>query len=73
MESLYLLPITNQQSNILQDLDPLRPLSKPVIEYFHKYGEERTSRMEFEIIFALDITLEHNENVTVMKLDTIVI
>lgn len=70
MESLYLLLITNRQSNILQDLDTLRLLSKLVPEYSPELDEEGICRMAFEIIFAFDeaIALGHNENVTIMQI-----
>uniref|UniRef100_A0A0C9SB79 Coatomer subunit delta n=1 Tax=Wollemia nobilis TaxID=56998 RepID=A0A0C9SB79_9CONI len=69
MDSLYLLLITNKQSNILEDLDTLRLLSKLVPEYSPSLDEEGICKMAFEIIFAFDeaISLGHNENVTVAQ------
>jgi hypothetical protein len=37
IEGLYLLLITNKQSNILEDLDTLRLLSK-LVSYFHIFN-----------------------------------
>ncbi|KAL6351059.1 hypothetical protein AAG906_031645 [Vitis piasezkii] len=54
IEALYLLLVTNKQSNILEDLETLRLLSKLTA---------------FELIFAFDevISLGHKENVTVAQ------
>ncbi|GLJ23098.1 hypothetical protein SUGI_0436060 [Cryptomeria japonica] len=69
MESLYLLLVTTKQSNILEDLDTLRLLSKLVPEYSPGLDEEGICKMAFEIIFAFDeaVSLGHNENVTVAQ------
>ena len=45
MEALYLLLVTNKQSNILEDLEALRVLSKIVPEYSSSLDEEGTCRM----------------------------
>jgi hypothetical protein len=70
MENLYFFLITNNQNNILRDLDTLRFLSKLVSEYSPKYDEEGMCRMEFEIIFSFyeAISLGHSENVTIMQI-----
>ncbi|KAL5059645.1 hypothetical protein RYX36_031249 [Vicia faba] len=69
IEALYLLLITNKQSNILEDLDTLRLLSKLVPEYSYSLDEEGICRHAFELIFAFDevISLGHKENVTVAQ------
>ncbi|XP_059653590.1 coatomer subunit delta-like isoform X2 [Cornus florida] len=69
IESLYLLLVTNKQSNILEDLDTLRTFSKIVLEYALSLEEEGICRAAFELIFAFDevITLGHKENVTVAQ------
>ncbi|OIT00667.1 coatomer subunit delta [Nicotiana attenuata] len=69
IESLYLLLVTNKQSNILEDLETLRLLSKLVPEYCHCLDEEGVSQTAFELIFAFDevISLGHKENVTVAQ------
>ncbi|KVI07958.1 Clathrin adaptor, mu subunit, C-terminal, partial [Cynara cardunculus var. scolymus] len=64
MESIYLLLVTNKQSNILEDLDTLRILSK-VLEFSASLDEEAICKNAFELIFAFDevISLGHEENV----------
>jgi len=70
MEPLYLLLIANTQSNILQDLDTLRLLSKLVPGHFPELHKEGICRMVVEIIFAFDetIALGHNENVAIAQI-----
>lgn len=69
MEALYLLLVTNKQSNILEDLETLRLLSKLVPEYCPGLEEESVSRMAFELIFAFDevLSLGVKENVTMAQ------
>lgn len=69
IESLYLLLVTNKQSNILEDLETLRLLSKLVPEYSYSLDEEGIGKTAFELIFAFDevISLGHKENVTVAQ------
>ncbi|KAG5561145.1 hypothetical protein RHGRI_004232 [Rhododendron griersonianum] len=66
IDLLYLLLVTNKQSNILEDLDTLRLLSKLVPEYCGSLDEEGICKTAFELIFAFDevISLGHRENVT---------
>lgn len=69
MEQLYLLLVTNKQSNILEDLETLRLLSKIVPEFCPGLDEEGICRAAFELIFAFDevISMGHKENVTVTQ------
>ncbi|KAL8166624.1 hypothetical protein V2J09_008123, partial [Rumex salicifolius] len=69
MEALYLLLVTTKQSNILEDLETLRLLSKLVPEYAYSLDEESVCRAAFELIFAFDevISLGHKEYVTVAQ------
>lgn len=69
MEGLYLLLVTNKQSNILEDLETLRLLSKLLPEYCPGLDEESVSAMAFELIFAFDevISLGFKENVTIAQ------
>ncbi|PIN11835.1 Medium subunit of clathrin adaptor complex [Handroanthus impetiginosus] len=69
IESLYLLLVTNKQSNILEDLETLTVFSKLVPEYSYSLDEEGIGRSAFEILFAFDeaISLGHKENVTVAQ------
>ncbi|KAL2324039.1 hypothetical protein Fmac_023097 [Flemingia macrophylla] len=69
IEALYLLLVTNKNSNILEDLETLRLLSKlagllnlfcalythfPVPEYSYSLDEEGICKHAFELIFAFD-------------------
>lgn len=67
MEQLYLLLVTNRQSNILEDLETLRLLSKIIPEYCPGLDEEAMCKVAFELIFTFDevISLGHKENVTI--------
>ncbi|KAK9286429.1 hypothetical protein L1049_014826 [Liquidambar formosana] len=69
IEALYLLLVTNKQSNILEDLETLRLLSKLVPEYSVSLDEEGICKTAFELIFAFDevISLGHKENVSVAQ------
>eukprot|EP00899_Mesostigma_viride_P006950 jgi/Mesvir1/16256/Mv08504-RA.1 len=72
MDALYLLLVTNKQSNILEDLETLRLLSKLVPEYCQALDDEGVQRCAFELIFAFDevISLGHKENVTLQQVKT---
>ncbi|PNH03435.1 Coatomer subunit delta-2 [Tetrabaena socialis] len=67
MEGLYLLLITNKQSNILEDLETLRLLGKLVPEFSQNLEEEAVASRAYELIFAFDevISLGQKENITV--------
>ncbi|KMZ66631.1 Coatomer subunit delta [Zostera marina] len=69
IELLYLVLVTNKQSNILEDLETLRLLSKIVPEYSPSLDEEGVCSAAFELIFAFDevISLGHKESVTVSQ------
>ncbi|XP_021752481.1 coatomer subunit delta-1-like [Chenopodium quinoa] len=69
IETIYLILLTSKQSNILEDLETLRMLSKLVPEYAFPLNEEGICKMAFELIFAFDevISLGHRENVTVTQ------
>jgi coatomer subunit delta len=57
MDKLFLLLVTNRASNIVEDLDTLRLLSKvvpDVIETANNISEEKISEKCFELIFAFD-------------------
>ncbi|KAK7815648.1 coatomer subunit delta [Quercus suber] len=63
-EALYLLLVTNKQSNILEDLETLlRMLSKLVPEYSYSLDEGGICKTAFELIFYFDevISLGHKE------------
>ncbi|GAB2211517.1 hypothetical protein Droror1_Dr00024832 [Drosera rotundifolia] len=69
IETLFLVVVTNKQSNILEDLETLRLLSKLVPEYAMGLDEEGIGKAAFELIFAFDevISLGHRENVTIAQ------
>lgn len=65
---MYLLLMSNKASNILEDLETLRLLSKVLPEYvLPPMDEESISQVAFELLFAFDevISLGYKENVTV--------
>jgi hypothetical protein len=67
---MFLLLVTNRGSNILEDLDTLRLLSKLVPEYAgNMLDEEAISRAAFDLMFAFDevISHGHKENITVQQ------
>ncbi|KAK9915694.1 hypothetical protein WJX75_002778 [Coccomyxa subellipsoidea] len=68
VEGMYLLLMSNKASNILEDLETLRMLSKVLPEYvLPPIDEESISQVAFELLFAFDevISLGYKENVTV--------
>ncbi|CAM0882963.1 unnamed protein product [Alopecurus aequalis] len=69
IEALYLLLITNKQSNILEDLETLRLLSKLVPEYSASLDGEGVCKAAFELIFSFDeaISLGNKENIAVAQ------
>uniref|UniRef100_A0A0E0EKW5 Coatomer subunit delta n=1 Tax=Oryza meridionalis TaxID=40149 RepID=A0A0E0EKW5_9ORYZ len=69
IEGLYLVVITNKQSNILEDLDTLRLLSKLVPEYCPSLDDDGVCKTAFELIFAFDeaISLGNKEKVTIQQ------
>jgi hypothetical protein len=69
LQGLYLLLVTNKQSNILEDLDTLRMLSKIVPEFAGSPDEDSICRAGFDLIFAFDeiIAQGHKENITVLQ------
>eukprot|EP00485_Elphidium_margaritaceum_P019163 CAMPEP_0202729668 /NCGR_PEP_ID=MMETSP1385-20130828/186247_1 /ASSEMBLY_ACC=CAM_ASM_000861 /TAXON_ID=933848 /ORGANISM="Elphidium margaritaceum" /LENGTH=635 /DNA_ID=CAMNT_0049395935 /DNA_START=44 /DNA_END=1951 /DNA_ORIENTATION=- len=54
LDALYLLLVTNMQSNILEDLDTLRKIAKLVPEYCGGHDEETVSENAFNLLYALD-------------------
>mmetsp|Transcript_8225 Transcript_8225/g.14103 ORF Transcript_8225/g.14103 Transcript_8225/m.14103 type:complete len:514 (-) Transcript_8225:681-2222(-) len=70
MENLFLVLITNKQSNILEDLDTLRVLSKLVPEFCgQSLEEDAVCEHAFDLIFAFDevISLGNKENITILQ------
>jgi hypothetical protein len=57
MDNLYLLLVTNRASNIVEDLETLRLLSKVVPDVAgvaNNISEEKITEKCFELIFAFD-------------------
>eukprot|EP01133_Synstelium_polycarpum_P007781 gene7781-9130_t len=69
LESLYLVLVTNKNSNILEDLETLHLLAKLVPEY-SSFEEADVSRRAFDIIFSFDevIAMGYKERVTVQQI-----
>jgi len=69
LESLYILLVTNKNSNILDDLETLHLLAKLVPEYCHVLEEAEISKYAFELIFAFDevIAMGYKERVTLQQ------
>jgi hypothetical protein len=63
METLYLLMITTKISNIVEDLDTLRLLSKVVVDACPQVSEEAVMEAAFELVAAFDevISLGYRE------------
>ncbi len=69
LESLYMLLITNKNSNILEDLETLHLLAKLVPEYSHTLEEADVAKHAFDLVFAFDevIAMGYKERVTVTQ------
>lgn len=69
LESLYMLVITNKNSNILEDLETLHLLAKLVPEYSHTLDESDVTKHAFDLIFAFDevIAMGYKERVTLTQ------
>jgi len=78
VESLYVLLVTTKTSNIVEDLDTLRLLSKIIPEYAPRFGavdEDAVQTAAFDIIHSFDEVLDwggYRENVTLPQIATFV-
>jgi len=72
LEGLYVLIITNPQSNIMEDLDTLRLLSKLIPQYCEGTAEDDIKSHTFDLIFAFDevVTNGFKEYVTMQQVKT---
>mmetsp|Transcript_12055 Transcript_12055/g.28240 ORF Transcript_12055/g.28240 Transcript_12055/m.28240 type:complete len:518 (+) Transcript_12055:397-1950(+) len=73
IENLFLLLITNKASNIVEDLETLRLLSKLVPDIAGGITEDRIEAKMFELVFAFDEVLTyggHRENITLAQIQT---
>eukprot|EP01132_Coremiostelium_polycephalum_P008526 gene8526-10481_t len=68
LESLYLILITNKNSNILEDLETLHLLAKLIPEY-SSFDESDILKNAFELIFTFDevIAMGYKERVTLQQ------
>jgi hypothetical protein len=74
LEGLYLILITSKQSNIVEDLETLKLMSKLWIEYCPQPEEEEDQEIEcvFDFINAMDevISIGYREQMTVAQVRT---
>ncbi|CAN0442276.1 unnamed protein product, partial [Laminaria digitata] len=70
IENLFLLLVTNKASNIVEDLETLRMLSKVVPDVAGGLTEEKVSGKSFELVFAFDEVITtggHKESITLQQ------
>lgn len=72
LEELYVVLITNRQSNILQDIDTLRLLSQTVSSMVRVADEREILTRSFDILSAFDevINLGYRENLSLSQIRT---
>jgi coatomer subunit delta len=72
LDELYMVLITNRQSNILQDIDSLHLFAQVVTSICKKLDEREISRNAFELLSAFDelVTLGYRENLTLSQIKT---
>ena len=72
LDELYMVLITNRQSNILQDIDSLHLFAQVVSSVCRSLDEREISRNAFELISAFDevVNLGYRENLTLNQIKT---
>ena len=72
LDELYMVLITNRQSNILQDIDSLHLFAQVVTSICKKLDEREILRNAFELLSAFDelITMGYRENLTMAQIKT---
>lgn len=72
LDELYMVLITNRQSNILQDIDSLHLFAQVVNSICRKGDEREISRNAFELLSAFDelVTMGYRENLTLSQIKT---
>ncbi|KAA8906691.1 hypothetical protein TRICI_005114 [Trichomonascus ciferrii] len=72
LDELYVVLITNRQSNILQDIETLRLLAQVVSSIARTVDEREVLNSAFEILSAFDevVTLGYRENLTLTQIKT---
>jgi len=72
LDELYMVLITNRQSNILQDIDSLHLFAQVVSSLCKKLDEREILRNAFELLSAFDelVTMGYRENLTMSQIKT---
>lgn len=72
LDELYMVLITNRQSNILQDIDSLHLFAQVVSNICKKLDEREITRNAFELLSAFDelVTMGYRENLTMSQIKT---
>ncbi|KAH0847410.1 hypothetical protein AYO21_03683 [Fonsecaea monophora] len=72
LDELYLVLITNKQSNILQDIDSLHLFGQVVTSICKKAEEREILRNAFELLSAFDelVTMGYRENLSLSQIKT---
>lgn len=72
LDELYMVLITNRQSNILQDIDSLHLFAQVVTSICKKLDEREILRNAFELLSAFDelVTLGYRENLSLSQIKT---
>jgi coatomer subunit delta len=72
LDELYMVLITNRQSNILQDIDSLHLFAQVVTSICKKLEEREILRNAFELLSAFDelVTMGYRENLTMSQIKT---
>lgn len=72
LDELYMVLITNRQSNILQDIDSLHLFAQVVTSICKSLDEREILRNAYELLSAFDevVTLGHRENLSLSQIKT---
>lgn len=72
LDELYIVLITNRQSNILQDIDSLHLFAQVTTSICRSLDEQEILRNAFELLSAYDelVTLGYRENLTLSQIKT---
>jgi len=72
LDDLYIILITNRQSNILQDIDTLHLFAETITSLLRTINEQEIFDNAFEILSAFDeiITLGYKENLSLLQIKT---
>lgn len=72
LDDLYIILITNRQSNILQDIETLNTFAETVTALLRTINENEIFENAFEILSAFDeiITLGYKENLSLLQIRT---